>query len=70
MLWAFRIPSLEQDQVEVAKEWLDRIAKEVNALMNGDSPRPDVRDMITLKEDRSISWTKDEKWDSLMKLKF
>jgi len=69
VLWALRIPSLEQDQVEVAKGWLDRVAEEVNALMNGESPRLDVRDMITLKEDRGISWTKDERWDSLMKIK-
>ena len=69
MLWALRIPRLEQDQVEVAKGWLKEVAEEVNRLIYGPgSTRRDVREMLTLKEDRSIGWTKDEKWDTLMKL--
>ena len=60
---------LEQDQVEVAKGWLDEVAEEVKKLINGPgSICRDVREMLTLKEDRSIGWTKDEKWDTLMKL--
>lgn len=69
MLWALLIPILKQDQVDVAKGWLNRVSEEVNKLMNGEpSTRQDVRNMITLKEDRSIGWTKDEKWEKLMKL--
>ena len=68
MLWALRLPTLEQDQVEVAREWVDKVTEEMNKLMNGESAGLDVRDMITLKEDRSIGWTKDERWDILMKL--
>ena len=68
MLWALRLPTLEQDQVEVAREWVDKVTEEMNKLMNGESAGLDVRDMITLKEDRSIGWTKDERWDNLMKL--
>jgi len=69
VLWALLIPILKQDQVDVAKGWLNRISEEVNKLMNGEpSTRQDVRNMITLKEDRSIGWTKDEKWEKLMKL--
>ena len=67
MLWALRIPSLKQDQVDVAKRWLSKVSEEVNKLEFG-TPR-DVRDVITLKEDRTVGWTKDdEKWDTLMKL--
>ena len=68
MLWALRLPTLEQDQVEVARGWVDKVTEEMNKLMNGESAGLDVRDMITLKEDRSIGWTKDERWDILMKL--
>lgn len=69
MLWALRIPRLERDQVEIAKGWLKEVAEEVNRLIYGPgSTRRDVREMLTLKEDRSIGWTKDEKWDTLMKL--
>ena len=67
-MWALRLPILEQDQVEVVRGWVDKVAEEVNKLMKGESTGLDVRDMITLKEDRSIGWTKDERWDILMKL--
>ena len=67
-MWALRLPILEQDQVEVVRGWVDKVAEEVNKLMKGESTGLDVRDMITLKEDRSIGWTKDERWDNLMKL--
>lgn len=67
VLWALRLPSLKQDQVDIAKGWLNRVADGVNESMNGE-PTRDVRDMITMREDRSICWTKDEKWDTLMKL--
>lgn len=69
-MWALRLPSLTQDQVDVAKGWINRITEEANKLMDGDSgsTRRDLRDMITLKEDKSIGWTKDEKWDTLIKL--
>ena len=66
MLWALRIPRLKQDQVDVAKRWLRKVTEEVNKLESG--THRDVRDVITLKEDRTIGWTKDEKWDTLMKL--
>jgi hypothetical protein len=69
VLWALRIPSLERNQVEVAKEWLNEVTEEVNKLIYDPGPiRRDVLEMLTLKEDRSIDWTKDEKWDTLMKL--
>jgi hypothetical protein len=69
VLWALRIPELEPNQVEVAKGWLNEVAEEVNKLIyDPGSIRRDVRKMLTLKEDRSIGWTKDEKWDTLMKL--
>ena len=69
MLWALLSPWLEPNEVEVAKGWLNEVAEEVNKLISGPvSARRDLREMLTLKEDRSIGWTKDEKWDSLMKL--
>ena len=69
VLWALRIPILEPDQVEIAKTWLKKVAEEVNKLIYCPTlPRRNVREMLTLKDDRSIGWTKDEKWDTLMKL--
>ena len=69
MLWALQIPRLEPNQVEVARGWLSEVAEEVNKLIYGSgSTRRDLREILTLKEDKSIGWTKDEKWDTLMKL--
>ncbi|KJA19623.1 hypothetical protein HYPSUDRAFT_44186 [Hypholoma sublateritium FD-334 SS-4] len=70
LLWAYRIPSLEKDQLEVAKTWLDKMADEVNAMnKSGKSPESSPRKILSLNEDRSISWTDDAKWEEIMKLK-
>ena len=45
------------------------IAGEVKKLMNGEPTTcRGVRDIMTLKDDKSIGWTKDKKWDELMRL--
>ncbi|KAF8159277.1 carboxylesterase [Crassisporium funariophilum] len=67
VLWALRTPNLEHDQLEVAKAWLDKITEEFVARVTGDSHR-DSRFMITLKENKTIEWTKDGKWEALMEL--
>lgn len=67
-LWAFRLPTLEPAQVEVARAWLDAFAHEVKELeTRGSSSRP-VREMLTLKEDHSIGWTEDQTWDEVSRL--
>ncbi|KAF9563588.1 carboxylesterase [Agrocybe pediades] len=67
IIWALRIPSLQPDQAEVARAWLDRIAEELKAVESGKS-RHRAQNMLTLKEDKTIGWTVDKKWGSLMEL--
>jgi len=67
-LWAFREPSLEGDQKVVARNWLDRIESEVKRVEERGKPNFALNEMLTLKEDLEIEWTKDAKWDELMKL--
>ncbi|KAH9479263.1 putative esterase [Psilocybe cubensis] len=67
LLWALRIPSLEPVEVDVAKEWIENVSKEVEGMNAGESCH-NSRLMLTLKEDKSIGWTTDEKWEDLMKL--
>ncbi|PPQ70238.1 hypothetical protein CVT26_014485 [Gymnopilus dilepis] len=66
-IWALRTPALEGDQIEVAKQWLDRISEEVRQMNAGESCL-NSRHMLTLKEDKTIDWTTDEKWKDILKL--
>ena len=68
ILWALRIPSLENSQVEVARSWLNKVAKEVEAMGSGKT-RFNLRRILTLKEDMTIEWMDDTKWDELTKLR-
>ncbi|KAK7470775.1 hypothetical protein VKT23_002193 [Stygiomarasmius scandens] len=67
-LWHLRIPTLEPEQIPVAKEWLEKIESEIQALdVEGKAQRP-VEHVLTLKEDRSIGWCIDPSWEEKMRL--
>jgi len=67
-LWAFRTPSLEERQIDIAKEWLDRIHAEVKELERPGEPLKDIKMVLTLREDMTIGWKEDQKWDDIMSL--
>ncbi|KAH8089868.1 carboxylesterase [Cristinia sonorae] len=67
-LWALRLPSLEPAQADVARAWLDTIAREVKELEEAGSSTRDIREILTLKEDRTIAWTEDKTWDDVVRL--
>lgn len=52
----------------MARNWLDRIETEVRSVEERGKPVFALNEMLTLKEDRVVEWTKDAKWDELMKL--
>ncbi|THH16881.1 hypothetical protein EUX98_g9230 [Antrodiella citrinella] len=67
-LWALRLPILHPDQANVAHAWLDAVDAEVKTLeMKGVTGRG-AREMLTLKEDKTIAWTEDGRWDEVSKL--
>ncbi|KAF8888117.1 carboxylesterase [Infundibulicybe gibba] len=67
-IWALRVPMLEPDQIIYAKSWVARIKEEVESLeMSGRTPR-DPRVTLTLLEDKSIGWMKDDKWETSIRL--
>ncbi|KAI0692905.1 carboxylesterase [Cytidiella melzeri] len=68
-LWAFRIPSLVQDQVEVARSWLEAIAREVEVLEKAGKPLRSETEVLALKEDRVVGWKEDAKWEHYMELR-
>jgi len=61
------MPSLENSQAEVARLWLTKVAEGVEAMSSG-KMRYNPRRILTLKEDKTIEWTDDTKWDELTKL--
>lgn len=63
------MPNLEPDQIEVARNWLDVIAKEVRDLEERGKPSGGARTVITLKEDKTIGWAEDGRWDEIMKFR-
>ncbi|EIN08288.1 carboxylesterase [Punctularia strigosozonata HHB-11173 SS5] len=69
-LWALRLPSLKGSQADVAKAWLDGIAEQVRILEedNASSEFIDLKRVYTLKEDKTIGWTTDARWDGIMRL--
>ncbi|RXW23456.1 hypothetical protein EST38_g2421 [Candolleomyces aberdarensis] len=66
-LWALRLPVLTEDEQNVARRWLDVFEEESKKLLAGKGSR-DKDDVLVLKEDRSIGWTKDREWEKYEKL--
>ncbi|KAF9528954.1 carboxylesterase [Crepidotus variabilis] len=68
-LWTLRLPSLEPGQDDVARAWVRRIAEETEADNSElEGAEVDVKRMLTLKENKTIGWTEDARWDEMLKL--
>lgn len=65
-LWALRTPSMNYPQTKKAIEWLDAFDKEIAALEQHGKPMHGLNEVLTLKEDQSIEWAEDERWNELM----
>jgi hypothetical protein len=68
LLWAFRTVGLLPDQIAAAKAWIDEVDKYMKAVTLDKTAQRDVRQMLTLREDKTIAWTDDKHWDNLMKV--
>ncbi|KAG9313242.1 Alpha/Beta hydrolase protein [Chiua virens] len=64
--WALRVPSLSAPQKQVAVAWLDAIDNEFKLLEREGKPTRPLNQALTLREDQTIAWQYDEKWDQLM----
>ncbi|KAH7890931.1 Alpha/Beta hydrolase protein [Phlebopus sp. FC_14] len=64
--WALRVPSMNVPQKEVAVAWLDAIDKEFEILECEGQPMHPLNTALTLKEDQTIEWVEDKRWDHLM----
>ncbi|KAF8137391.1 Alpha/Beta hydrolase protein [Boletus edulis] len=65
-LWMVRIPSLSLSQKEKALEWLDAVDKEVEILEREDHSSRPLDQALMLKEDQSIVWSLDARWNRFL----
>jgi hypothetical protein len=54
--------------VDVANVWLDAIAVEVKDLESNKKTMRGVTEMLTLRDDRTVGWTTDCRWEDMMRL--
>ncbi|OCH89198.1 carboxylesterase [Obba rivulosa] len=65
-LWALHLPMLKEDQIGVARAWLEAISSAVAAAECGECRNP--HEVLALNEDKAIGWKEDDRWDELMRL--
>ncbi|KIJ50395.1 hypothetical protein M422DRAFT_74458 [Sphaerobolus stellatus SS14] len=66
-LWAYRKPVLSSEQLTIARNWLSAVDSAMREAEGVGISRA-VDDILTLKEDGSIGWTKDGKWKQMEQL--
>ena len=66
-LWALRKPDLNPKQWEVANQWVDVVQQELNKVLEAGNSHT-FNQVLTLREDQTISWTIDRLWGELMDL--
>ncbi|KAF8528531.1 carboxylesterase [Hysterangium stoloniferum] len=67
-LWAFRSNVLTTEQVRIARSWLHAIDATIKDVEKEKKPTRRLDEMLTLKEDGTIGWTRDSRWNELEKL--
>ena len=66
-LWALRRPNLNARQWNTAERWLEAVHQELrNVIQSGNAHAS--REVLTLKEDQSIGWTDDARYEEFMGL--
>jgi len=59
---------LHPDQIPVALAWLHAVDAEIRRLQAGGAPKG-LKNILALKEDKTVGWIEDAKWDGYMKAK-
>lgn len=52
----------------MAKAWIDEVDKYMKEITSDRMAQRDVRQMLTLREDKTIVWTNDANWDNMMRM--
>lgn len=67
-IWAFRLPALKDDQVVIARAWLNVVAREVDELEKEGTAKRSLGQVLALTKDKAIEWQEDKYWDGVMKM--
>lgn len=67
-IWALRIPTLEPDQVSIARQWLNQVFLEMAEIAGGMKAAPKINKVLALQDDTTIGWVEDKQWDKLITL--
>ncbi|KAF9257143.1 carboxylesterase [Marasmius fiardii PR-910] len=62
-IWHYRLPTLEEAEVQVVDAWLDKIDEELAKIENN-GEIPDPKTALFLNEDTTIAWETDDRWFS------
>lgn len=68
-MWAFRIPDLTTPQLDVVRSWLDAIDQATQALGHEHPKRRDLKEVLTLKDDKKVEWAVDVGWEDATKMR-
>lgn len=66
-LWALRRPNLNPEQWDTANQWVEAFHQEMSVMIQFGN-KYNHRQFLTLKEDRSVRWTSDGRWDELLNM--
>ncbi|KAF9497822.1 carboxylesterase [Pleurotus eryngii] len=67
LIWALRLPVLDPRQADIARRWLDTIAKETRNVQHGNLSGGAAKILI-LGKDGCLNWGHDGKWEDVMRL--
>ena len=67
-LWAFRLPALKDDQVAIARAWLNVVAREVDDLEKEGTAKHALGQVLALTKEKTIEWQEDKYWDEVMRM--
>lgn len=68
-LWAYRIPNLITDyERRKGLEWLDAVDREVEIVEREGHPGPPLDQALMLREDHSIGWSHDARWEHFLSI--
>ncbi|KAL5521522.1 hypothetical protein ACEPAF_2270 [Sanghuangporus sanghuang] len=68
VLWFYYEPWLLGDQKPIALSWLSTVDKELSEFEAAGKTSKGVKQILTLREDKTIGWDEDRRYDELMKL--
>ena len=68
VLWCYREPGLNEGERKIALTWLNTVENEMRAIEKETPSAKAPNFALTLREDKTIGWDTDKRYDELMRL--